>query len=177
MKESEVKKVVRKFFTNQRVKYYPTRGAGPDFLKGDGSAVETKGSGFDVKRSLNQFVRYGLTYTRLEIAVPCDTLTAVTLFALSVIEKSLEASGRQSVVIYLVARIGQTTYKIRVYASFRGLYDYVSSRFVEKLCGPADSELEQRVERSANLLGNMNKELSNILEEDTKSIMGFEVIL
>jgi len=153
LKEGEVRKVIQKFLEDQRVKFYPQKGAGPDFLLEGGGAVEVKGRGFDVKKGLEQFIRYPLTHPTLEIAMSTDALNFRTLYQLHIIEKSLKAKNKPSIRIYLVAKVDQGKYKVRVYASSEDLFNYVSSKLIEKLYVPFDAKLEDSIQKNLNTMG------------------------
>ena len=177
LKEAEVRKVIQKFLADQGMKHYPAKGAGPDLLLENGGAIETKGKNFDVKRALEQIIRYTLTHPRFGIAVSTDSLDIRTLFALDVIEKSLKAMGKPSMEVYLVAKIEETKYRVRVYASSIDLFDYASSQLVGKLQTPLNIDLAQRIQRNVEIMCSLDEQLRIILEEDAKSIMGYEVTL
>lgn len=175
LRETEVRKVIQNFLTKQKVKHYAQKGAGPDFLLEGGGAIEVKGKGFDLRRGLEQFIRYPLTYSKLEVSMSTDALDARTIFALHIIEKSLRARGKPSIGIYLVAKVEEAKYKVRVYPSSEDLFSYVSSKLVERLYIPFDYNLEESLRRTVNVAWNMDEELRSILEEEARSIMGYEV--
>lgn len=177
LKETEVKKVVQRFLKDRKTKYYPAKGAGPDILLKDGGAIETKGKKFAFKRALEQFIRYSLTQPKFGVAMSADTLDIKTIFALYIIEKSLEALSKPPIAIYLIVKVEDDKYRVRIYASTEELFNYVSSKFVEKLYIPIDVELEESIQRNVNTMWNINEELRRILEAEAKSIMGYEVIL
>lgn len=177
LKEMEVRKVIQKFLTNQKVKYYAQKGAGPDLLLEGGVAVEIKGKNFKLRRGVEQFIRYPLTHPKLEVAISTNTLDVRTLFALHIIEKSLRAAGKPPIRIYLVAKVEQDKYKVRIYASSEDLFSYFSSKLVEKLYIPFNAELEESIQRNVSTMWNVDEELRRILEEETKSIMGYQVTL
>jgi hypothetical protein len=172
LEEDEVSKVIQKYLASQKMKYYKQKGSGPDILREDGGVIETKGSGFDTKRSLEQFIRYPLTYPKLEIALPVDALSSATLTSLYIIERSLKAVGKPTIGIFLVTRVQDSKFKVRVYLSIEDLYDYVVSKLEEKMTPPADSEIEQSIRKSLNIILNIESEIIKILKVDANSVMG-----
>lgn len=159
------------------MKFYPQKGAGPDLLLEGGGVVEVKGTNFDIRKAFEQFIRYPLTYLTLEIALPIDALELKTLYTLNLIEKSLKSRTRPSIRVYLIVGIGEGKYKVRVHASSEDLFNYVTVKLVEKLYIPFDVNLEDCIQKNHNTVINLDNEIKNILEDDAKSFMSYEVIL
>jgi len=179
LRESEVLSAIRKFLADRKVKYYRQKGSGPDILLVGDGIIETKGKGFDAKRAFEQFVRYPLTYSSLQVAIPADALSIATLFALFVIEKSLKTASRPPIGVYLITKVSEARYRIRLFASSQELFESVSSRFEEKLrmAGEETADIEERIQKNVDIMQNMEKEIQAILEEDVRSLYSHEVVL
>lgn len=73
MDEETTRKVMIKYFQSMGLNPNPQRGAGPDIMI-DGTAIEVKGTRYDVRRLLNQIVDYTYKHKRVGVALPIDGL-------------------------------------------------------------------------------------------------------
>jgi hypothetical protein len=102
LEETLVRSVIIKHLENQREKFLVQSGSGPDINFPDGPVLELKGSVFDWRVALEQFIRYAYTHSALKIALPNDALDLYRIQALASFEAGLKLHPKPPIRTYIL---------------------------------------------------------------------------
>lgn len=102
MDEDTTRKVMIKYFESKGMKPIEQKGAGPDILI-NGTAVEVKGSRYNVKRMLKQIADYAYKYSQVALALPFDGLSLVMAWQTDALGRWLVEAGRKGFDVYIIS--------------------------------------------------------------------------
>lgn len=164
MDENTVREVIIAFLKEQRQRFKPTSGAGPDILKEDGTAIEIKGSRTQ-RRTLEQLTRYAFTHSDLELALPYDALELDFIYGLLVIEHAIarRTTGRECrLAVYIVGRVElpgveEGTYGVYRFNSVTDMLDRINGDLQYSASLPYDTATEEAIDRTTKLAVEANE--------------------
>ncbi len=166
MDENTVRRIMIAFLEEQRQRFKPTVGAGPDILKEDGTAIEIKGSQLP-QRTIGQLTRYAFTHSDLELALPYDALVPDFVYRLLVIEHAIarRTVGRERRLgVYIVGKVELPSIEEGTYAVFRfnsvtELLDRINGDLQYSASLPYDIATEEAIKRTSTLALEINERI------------------
>ncbi len=166
MDENTVRRVMIAFLKEERQRFKPMGGAGPDILKEDGTAIEIKGSRVP-QRTLDQLTRYAFTHSDLELALPYDALEPVFVYGLWVIEHAIarRTIGRERRLgVYIVGKVELPSVEEGTYAVFRfnsvtELLDRINGDLQYSASLPYDTATKEAIKRTSALALEVNERI------------------
>lgn len=171
MKENTVRKVIIAFLREQRQRFTPTQGAGPDILKEDGTAIEIKGSGVG-RGTLAQLTKYAFTHSDLEFALPYDAAGLDLIYGLWVIEHAIarRTTGRERRLgVYIVGKVKlpsveEGTYGVYRFNSVTELLNRINGDLQYSASLSYDIATEEAIERTSALALEVNERMKDWLK-------------
>lgn len=171
MDENTVRKVMIAFLKEQRQRFKPMSGAGPDILKEDGTAIEIKGSRV-LRATLEQLTRYAFTHSDLELALPYDALELDFVYGLWVIEHAIarRTTGRERRLgVYIVGRVElpgveEGTYGVFRFNSVTELLDRINGDLQYSASLSYDTATEEAIKRTLALALEVNERIKDWLK-------------
>jgi hypothetical protein len=166
MDENTVRRVMIAFLEEQRQRFKPMGGAGPDILKEDGTAIEIKGSRVP-QRTLEQLTRYAFTHSDIELALPYDALEPDFVYGLWVIEHAIarRTTGRERRLgVYIVGKVElphveEGTYAVFRFNSVTELLDRINGDLQYSASLPYDIATEEAIKRTSALALEVNERI------------------
>jgi len=179
MDEKTVKQVIMKYLSKQGIRFSPKKekAAGPDILI-DGTALEIKGKTFNIKSALEQFIKYALEYTDLQIGFPIETLSIEFIYSLYALEWAVKyrpPSGPHLIKTYLVCKSNGEEYCVERFESIEALLEDVKEKIGQKAYLAVKSD-EALMKNALEIGSNINKVIKKLLEKEVISF-GHKVLL
>jgi len=179
MDEKIVRQVITKYLSKQGTKFslQKEKEAGPDILI-DGIALEIKGSTFNIKPALEQFIKYAIRYADLQIAFPIDTLSIEFLYSLYALEWTIKyrpPSGPHLIKTYLVCKSNGEEYCVKRFESIETLLEEIKKKIGQEAYLPLKSD-ETLMKNALEIGSNISKVIKRSLEKEVISF-GHKVLL
>lgn len=175
MEETLVRSVIIKHLENQNEKFLVQSGSGPDINFPDGSVLELKGSVFDWRIALEQFIRYTYTHSALRIALPYDALDLYRLQALASFEAGLKYHPKPPIRMYIVGERANNKFGVRLFPSVKDIRQAVISRIESSLYHNPASNIEERINNAHTVLFDIDAQIRRHLSFETASGIAYEV--
>jgi hypothetical protein len=177
LEETLVRSVIIKHLTNQREKFLPQSGSGPDINFPDGSVLELKGSVFDWRIALEQFIRYAYTHSALKLALPDDALDLYRIQALASFEAGLKFQMKPQIRTYLIGERGNNRFSARLFPSVKDIRQAVLSRIESGLYHHPATNIDERIDNAHKVLFDLDAQIRRHLSFETASGIASEVEL
>ena len=171
MDEDTVRKVLVAFLEQQGQRFKPMRGAGPDILKEDGTAIEVKGSRLPA-RTLEQLAGYAFTHRNLEFALPYDALGLVFIYGLWVVEHAIARRSpgtERRLGVYIVGKVElpsvqENTYGVYRFNSVTDLLNRINGDLQYSASLPYDVTTEKAINRTSKLAEQVDMRIKDWLK-------------
>ena len=177
LEETLVRSIIIKHLEKQGEKFLPQSGSGPDINFPDGSVLELKGSNFDWRIALEQFIRYAYTHSALKIALPYDALDLYRIQALTSFEAGLKSQMKPPIRVYLIGERGNNKFGIRLFPSVKDIRQAALSRIESGLYHNPSSNIEERIDNAHSVLFDLDAQIRRHLNFETASGISYEVEL
>ena len=137
--------------------------------------LELKGSVFDWRVALEQFIRYAYTHSALKIALPNDALDLYRIQALASFEAGLKLHPKPPIRTYILGERASNKFGVRLFASVKDIRQAVISRIESSLYHDPTSNIEERIKNAHTMLFDIDAQIRKHLSFETASGASYEV--